>query len=101
MRQSWETTTSVSTGHIILTPTQQVGSGRPQRESNLGFPHQELSALPTELPRPPKERGERERDRERQRDRQSDRERQSERMGVEGDRETFFPPVKLRLSCSS
>ena len=34
MRQSWETMTSVSAGHIILTPTQSVGSGRPQRESN-------------------------------------------------------------------
>ena len=28
MRQSWETMTSVSAGHIILTPTQPVGSGR-------------------------------------------------------------------------
>ena len=28
--------TSVSAGHIILTPTQPVGSGRPQRESNPG-----------------------------------------------------------------
>ena len=33
--------TSVSAGHIILTPTQPVGSGRPQRESNHGPPHQE------------------------------------------------------------
>ena len=41
MRQSWETMTSVSAGHIILTPTQPVGSGRPQRESNPGPPHQE------------------------------------------------------------
>ena len=54
MRQSWETMTPVSAGHIILTPTQPVGSGRPQRESNLGPPHQESRALPTELPRPPK-----------------------------------------------
>ena len=53
MRQSWETMTSVSAGHIILTPTQPVGSGRPQRESNPGPPHQESRALPTELPRPP------------------------------------------------
>ena len=52
MRQSWETMTSVSAGHIILTPTQTVGSGRPQRESNPGPPHQESRALPTELPRP-------------------------------------------------
>ena len=36
MRQSWETMTSVSAGHIILTPTQPVGSARPQRESNPG-----------------------------------------------------------------
>ena len=54
MRQSWETMTSVSAGHIILTPTQPVGSGRPQRESNPGLPHQESRALPTELLRPPK-----------------------------------------------
>ena len=32
---------SVSAGHIILTPTQPVGSGRPQRGSNPGPPHQE------------------------------------------------------------
>ena len=51
MRQSWETMTSVSTGHIILTPTQPVGSGRSQWESNPGPPHQESRALPTELPR--------------------------------------------------
>ena len=44
--------TSVSAGHIILTPTQPVGSGWPQRESNPGPPHQESHALPTELPRP-------------------------------------------------
>ena len=45
--------TSVSAGHIILTPTQPVGSGRPQRESNPGPPHQESRALPTDLPPPP------------------------------------------------
>ena len=32
--------TSVSAGHIILTPTQPVGSGWPQRELNPGPPHQ-------------------------------------------------------------
>ena len=53
MRQSWETLTSVSAGHIILTPTQPVGSGRPQWESNPGSPHQESRVLPTELPPPP------------------------------------------------
>ena len=42
--------TSVSAGHIILTPTQPVGSGLPQRESNPGPPHQESRALPSELP---------------------------------------------------
>ena len=42
----------VSAGHIILTPTQPVGSGRPQWESNPGPPHQESRALPTELPLP-------------------------------------------------
>ena len=46
MRKSWETMTSVSAGHIILTPTQPVGFERPQRESNPG-------PLPTELSRPP------------------------------------------------
>ena len=53
MRQSCGTMTSVSAGHIILTPTQPVGSGRPQGESNPGPPDQESRALPTELPRPP------------------------------------------------
>ena len=43
--------TSVSAGHIILTPTQPVGSGRTQRESNPRPPHQESRALSTELPR--------------------------------------------------
>ena len=40
----------VTAGHIILTLTQPVESGWPQRESNPGLPHQESSALPTELP---------------------------------------------------
>ena len=44
--------TSVSAGHIILTQTQPVGSGWPQRGSNPGPPHQESRALPTELPPP-------------------------------------------------
>ena len=44
--------TSVSAGHIILTPTQPVGSGWTQRESDPGLPHQESPALPTELPPP-------------------------------------------------
>ena len=52
--------TSVSVGHIILTPTQPVGSGRPQRESNPGPPHHESRALPNELPRPPKKQEEKE-----------------------------------------
>ena len=52
MRQSWDTMNSVSAGHIILTPTQPVWSGWPQRGSNPGPPHQDSSALPTELPRP-------------------------------------------------
>ena len=45
--------TSVSAGHIILTPTQPVGSGRPQRESNAGPPHQESRALPQSYGAPP------------------------------------------------
>ena len=45
--------TSISAGHIILTPTEPVGSGRPQQGSNPGPPDQESRALPTELPRPP------------------------------------------------
>ena len=45
--------TSLSAGHITLTPTQLVGSGWPQRESNPGHSHQELRTLPTELLRPP------------------------------------------------
>ena len=38
--------TSVSASHIILTPIQPVGSGRPQWESNTGPPHQESRTLP-------------------------------------------------------
>ena len=45
--------TSVSAGRIMLTPTQPVGSGWPQRESNPGPPHQDSRALTTELPPPP------------------------------------------------
>ena len=41
--------TSDSVGHMILTPTQPVGSGRPQRRSHPGPPHPESRALPTEL----------------------------------------------------
>ena len=37
---------TISAGHIIQTPTQPVGSGRPQRESNPGPTHQESRALP-------------------------------------------------------
>ena len=44
--------TSASAGHILLTPTQAVGSGLPQRESNPGPPDQESCALPAELPPP-------------------------------------------------
>ena len=44
--------TSISAGNITLTPTQPVGSGRPQRVSNPGTPHQESRALPTEPSRP-------------------------------------------------
>ena len=46
---SGEAITSVSAGHMILIPTQPVGSGQPQRESNPGAPYQESRALPTEL----------------------------------------------------
>ena len=53
-RRSEDTMTSVSAGQIILTPTQPVGSGRPQRESNPRPSHQESRALSTELPRPPR-----------------------------------------------
>ena len=42
--------TSVSAGHIILTPTQPIGTVGPQLGSMPGPPHQELCALPTELP---------------------------------------------------
>ena len=77
--------TSVSAGQIILTPTQPVGSWRPQRESDPGPPHKESRALPTELPRPPpppppppRER-DRERETERNRERQTDRYRDRQR----------------------
>ena len=45
--------TSVSAGQIILTPTQPVGSGGPERESKSRPPDQKSRALPTELPPPP------------------------------------------------
>ena len=45
--------TYFSAVYITLTPTKPVGSGRPQRVSNPGPPHQESRAPPTELPRPP------------------------------------------------
>ena len=60
MRQSGETMTSVSAGHIIQTPTPPVGSGRPERESNPESPHQKSRALP---PLPAERQG---RDRERE-----------------------------------
>ena len=40
---------SVSAGHIILTPTQPVGSGRPQRVSNPGTPQQIAAREKTQL----------------------------------------------------
>ena len=52
MRQSEETMTSVSADHIILTPTQPVGSRRKKQGSNPGPPHEESRTLPTELPCP-------------------------------------------------
>ena len=45
--------TSVSAGHIILTLTQPVGSGRPQRESNPGLSSPGVARSTVELPRPP------------------------------------------------
>ena len=52
-RDRGETMISVLAVHIILTPTQPVGSEQQQRRSNPGPPHQDLHALPTELLRPP------------------------------------------------
>ena len=89
--------TSVSAGHIILTPTQPVGSGRPQLGSNPGPPQQESRALPTELPRPPTKCKQnrcvslmlrlyiqwRERVRERERHRQRQRERERGEIEIE------------------
>ena len=50
--ESGETMTSVSAGHIILTPTQPVGSRWPKRGLNSGAPYQESRTLSTELPCP-------------------------------------------------
>ena len=73
--------TSVSAGHIIQTPTQPVGSGRPQRESNPGPPHQESRALPQSYRAPHKKRKrERERGRERERERERETDRQTDRQ---------------------
>ena len=49
-RRSGKTMTG---SHFILTPTQLVGSGRPQRGSNPGPPYHKSRALPTEHPPPP------------------------------------------------
>ena len=95
--------TSISAGHIILTPTQPVGSGRPQRGSNPGPPDQESRALPTELPRPPereaerrKERGEREGERKREREREGEKERDSA-IESEEDRDPLTDHLKQTL----
>ena len=71
--------TSVSAGHIIQTPTQPVGSGRPQRESNPGPPHQESRALPQSYRAPHERERERKREKKRERERKSERERETER----------------------
>ena len=103
--------TSVSAGHIIQTPTQPVGSGRPQRESNPGPPHQESRALPQSYrappppPPPPELReigilrvgdrdmekdtdrwGERERERDRETERERERENYTDGMIMSGNR---------------
>ena len=83
--------TSVSAGHIILTPTQPVGSGRPQRVSNSGPPHQESRALPQSYRAPQRETEREERDRERK-ERQTDRKRQLERE----ERDTHRQRVTVR-----
>ena len=71
--------TSVSAGHIILTPTQPVGSGRPQRESNAGPPKRKETETDKDRRR------RRERDIEK---RDRDRPRQTERKGY-GKRDEF------------
>ena len=76
--------TSVSAGHIIQTPTQPVGSGRPQRESNPGPPHQESRALPQSYRAPREIEREGGREIERGREREGERERERERGKREG-----------------
>ena len=73
--------TSVSAGHIILTPTQPVGSGRLQWGSNPESPQQESRALPTELPPPPPR--ETDRQREREGERKTEREGEINRTNTE------------------
>ena len=72
--------TSVSAGHIILTPTQPVGGGRPQRESNPGPPHQESRALPQSYRAPQTDR-----QTDRQTDSQTDRQTDIQRLLKETD----------------
>ena len=80
--------TSVSAGHIIQTPTQPVGSGRPQRESNPGPPHQESRALPQSYRAPRKREKEREREKEIEGEKEREKERETERERErEGERE--------------
>ena len=49
-RQSAQTIDSDSGGHIILTPTQPVGSGQPELRSKSWPPNKKSRASPTELP---------------------------------------------------
>ena len=80
--------TSVSAGHIILTPTQPVGSGRPQRESNPGAPHQESGALPTKPLRPLEEKEEEEEEEE---------EKEEEEEGEEEEKEEEFGNMTITM----
>ena len=78
MRQSWETMTSISAGQIILTPIQPVGSGRPQRGSNLGPPDQESRAPPTELQKQEQEQNQEQEQEEEQQEQQEQEEQEKE-----------------------
>ena len=79
--------TSVSAGHIVLTPTKPVGSEQQQRGSNPGSPQEEMRALPTEQPRPQEEEEEEEEEEQEQEQEEQEQEQEEEEEEQEEEQE--------------
>ena len=94
--------TSVSAGHILLTPTQPVGSGRPQRESNPGPSHQVSRALPQSYPRGVKEEKEEEEEEEEEKEKEGGEGEKEEEQGQEQDQggggDNYYHPYHHHFS---